>query len=81
MHHALLVARLVIGQRAGVVQLGLEQRLADARDVAVPEDAEAAFDEPVLDTVTLAALGSEESHDGLADRETDRAHAFPPGDE
>jgi len=44
MHHGLLVTRLVVAKCTRLVQLQLEQRLGDARDVAVPEDSEAAFD-------------------------------------
>jgi hypothetical protein len=55
-HHGLLVARLVVAQRGRVGQFGLEQGLADARDVAMPEDAEASLEQLVLEAVTLAAL-------------------------
>ena len=80
MHHALLVAGLVIGQRARVVQLRLEQRLPDASDIAVAEDAEDTLDETVLDAVALAALGREETHDGLPHGESHCAHAGSPAD-
>jgi hypothetical protein len=62
-----------------MVQLGLEQSLADTCHVAVPEDAEAAFDEAVFDTVPLAALRGEEPDDGLPDGESLGAHAPLPG--
>ena len=68
-HHGLLVAALVVAQRllAGRVgELGaLEQRLTDARDVAVPEDAPAAGEEGVLDAVALDVLLLEESDERL----------------
>ena len=63
--HRLLVAREHVGH---VVAL-LEQRLADARDVAVPEDAEAAGDQPLLDPVALGVLVGQEAHQRLGDRE------------
>ena len=59
------------------MQLGLEQRLADAGDVAVPEDAEDTFDETLLDAVALAVLRGEEPHDGLPDGEPHGAHCMP----
>ena len=68
MHHALLVAGLEVPQAVGVVG-GLEQRLADAGDVAVAEDAEAAGEQRLLDAVALAALPGEEPHHCLPDRE------------
>ena len=53
----------------------LEQRLADAGDVAVPEDAEAAAEEPVPDAVALDVLGGEEADERLRGRQPGRAHA------
>ena len=79
-HHALLVAALEVPQRL-VVALGLRlhQRLTESGDVAVTEDAEAAFDQPVLDPVTLGVLPREELHDGLGHGQRDRlAHRCPP---
>ena len=54
--HALLVARVVVRHRLGL----LEQRLPDAGDVAVPENAEAPSDEPLLGAVALAELHAQE---------------------
>ena len=51
------------------MELGLQQCLADAGDVAVPEDAEAAGEQRVGDPVPLAALGGEEPDDSLPDGE------------
>src|ERR1700680_1417172 len=50
--HRLLVAALVVADLRGV----LLERLADARDVAVAEDAKAPFDEALLASVTLDVL-------------------------
>ena len=63
----LLVARQVVGQ-PGPGALGLEQRLADAGDVAVPEDPEAAGDEALLRAVALGVLVGQEAHERLASR-------------
>ncbi len=54
--------------------LGLEQGLADARHVAVAEDAEAARDEPLPDAVALAVLAGQEAHQGLGHGEADGGH-------
>jgi hypothetical protein len=51
------------------VELGLQQRLAHAGDVAVAEDAETAGEQRVGHAVPLAALGREEPDDGLPDGE------------
>jgi len=48
-HHALLVARLVVGEQLWV----LRQRLSNAGQVAVAEDAEAPLYETVLDPIAL----------------------------
>ncbi len=66
-HHGLLVAALVVRQEAGFVELGLQQRLADAGHVAVPEDAEAAGEELTPHAVSLGILLAQELHDRLAD--------------
>ena len=55
-----------------VAQLGLEQGLPDAGDVAVAEDPEAARDEALPDAVPLAVLHGQEPDDGLRDREPGR---------
>ena len=51
------------------MQLRLEERLADPGQVAVAENPEAPFDEPMLDAVPLAVLRTEEPDHGLCDRE------------
>ena len=56
----------------------LLQRLAEAGDVAVPEDAQAAGEEAVPPPVALDVLGGEEAHERLGDGERDRAHAGLP---
>ena len=45
----------------------LQQRLPDAGDVAVAEDAEAAGDQPLLVAVALGVLGGQEADEGLGD--------------
>jgi hypothetical protein len=60
-NHRLLVASLVVRQQIGV----LVQRLPDSCDVAVPEDPEAPFEEPLLDSVPLDVLRGEESDKSL----------------
>ena len=65
-HHRLLVAGVVEGHRVGL----LEQRLADAGDVAVPEDPEAARDQPLLDAVALAVLDAQEADQRLRHRQS-----------
>ena len=60
-HHPLLAARLVVGQELRA----LVQRLADPGHVAVPEDPEAAAEEPVLDAVALDVLRREEADERL----------------
>ena len=65
MHHALLITGLVQPEVFAVLQQGL----ADARDVAVAEDADRATKEGLGVAVALDALGGEELDDGLADRE------------
>ena len=76
-HHRLLVARQHVGQPLGIGELGLEQRLPDARHVAVAEDAEAAGDQPLLDAVALGVLVGQEPHQRLGHRQPP-AHAVPP---
>ena len=61
MHHALLITSLVQPEVFAVLQQGL----ADARDVAVAEDADRATKERLGVAVTLDALGGEELDDGL----------------
>src|ERR1039457_1535078 len=76
-HHRLLVAGQVIPQVRLAGFVGLEQRLADARHVAVPEDAEAARDEPLLHAVARAVLAAKEPHQSLGDGKADGAHVHP----
>ena len=76
--HPLLIAALVVRHRVWVGQLLLEQRLAQARDVAMPEDAEHALDQPVLHAVTLASLRDEEADDRLSHSQTHGAHRVLP---
>ena len=64
-NHGLLVAALVIRQGARLGQLGLEQGLPHSREVAVPEDAEAAREQPLLGAVPLGHLVGEERDDRL----------------
>ncbi len=70
MDHGLLVARLVVGEQVGV----LGKRLTDPGQVAVAEDAKAAFDEAVLDTVALYELGAQKAHERLRHRHSDGGH-------
>ncbi len=79
MDHALLVPALVVGQGSRVRQLALQDRLAEARDVAVPEDPEDPLDQAMLDAVALGVLGDEEPDDRLSDGQAGRAHAGLPG--
>ena len=65
-HHRLLVAGVVEGHRLGL----LEQRLPDARDVAVTEDAETARDQPLLDAVALGVLDTQEPDQRLRHRQS-----------
>jgi hypothetical protein len=70
-HHRLLVARLVVREKLRA----LVERLAEAGDVAVPEDPEAAAEEALLDAVALDELRGEEPEQGLPRGETDRRGA------
>jgi hypothetical protein len=63
--HPLLVARQQVGQLGRSAQLGLEQRLADAGDVAVAEDPEAAGDQALLLAVALGVLAGQEADERL----------------
>ena len=74
MHHPLLVAALVVRHGLEV----LEQRLSDARDVAVAEDAEAARHQPLLGPVALGVLVGQEPDEGLRDGQP---HACLPADD
>jgi hypothetical protein len=68
--HPLLVARLVVRQQLGA----LVECLADPSDIAVAEDAKAAAEEAVLDSIPLDVLRREEADEGLRRREPDRLH-------
>ena len=54
MDHSLLVAGLAVDKRTRCLELGLQQRLAQAGDVPVAKNPEAAFDQTVLLAVALA---------------------------
>ena len=77
MDHPLLVLGTVVGH----LELQLFQRLADARHVAVTEDAPDPGEERLLDAVPLDILLGEEFHDGLRHRHArrldPRRHLFP----
>src|SRR4029450_2640422 len=64
-HHRLLIARLVVGQKLRA----LIERLADSGDVAVTEDPEAAPEELVLEAVPFDVLGGQEADERLRGRE------------
>ncbi len=66
-HHGLLVAALV--ERHDVLT-GLHQRLADARHVAVAEDAPGPGDQPAPHAVPLGVLGGQEPHQCLGGRQS-----------
>ena len=83
-HHRLLVAPEHVGQArplAGVggSQLLLEQRLADAGDVAVAEDAQAPHHQALALAVALAPLVREEAHHRLRDGEPHGLHRRTAG--
>src|SRR5207344_3358219 len=65
MHHRLLVTPQDVRQRFGLLDLGLQQRLADTSDVAVTEDSEAAGEELLLIPVGFGVLRAEEFHHRL----------------
>ena len=69
-HHRLFVAALVVAELRGLLQ-----RLTDPGDVAVPEDAEAAGEQRLLDAVALARLAGQEPDQRLRHRESRPAHA------
>ena len=73
MHHGLLVASQDVPQRLRLLQFGLEQRLADPGDIAMPEDPKAAGEELLLLAVGFGVLGSEELHQRLRHGEPDRS--------
>jgi hypothetical protein len=67
-HHRLFVSALVIAQAIA----HLVQRLADAGDVAVAEDAKHAGKEALPMSVALAVLDAQESHERLGHRQSNR---------
>ena len=77
MHHRLLVARLEVGEAGLAGQRGLEQRLPDARHVAVAEDPEAAGEQPLHGAVALRVLDRQEAHERLGGRQP---HGRTPAD-
>src|SRR5207244_5002195 len=68
-HHRVLVAREVVRDEVAV----LEERLPDAGDVAVAEDAPHALEEQRLLAVALDVLRGQEPDERLGHRETRRA--------
>ncbi|OEI69324.1 hypothetical protein Cus16_1167 [Curtobacterium sp. ER1/6] len=66
-HHRLLVARLVVGQQTRLLHVQLLDRLTEARDVAVPEDAEDPRDRALAVVAVDGPLVREERDEGLAD--------------
>lgn len=68
-HHGLLVAAL---EERHLLVAGLQERLADAGDVAVAEDPPGGGDEPVAVAVPLGVLAREEADEGLRDGEPHR---------
>src|SRR3712207_8339876 len=66
--------------RSGEVASVLLQRLADARDVAVPEDAEATREKAPLDAVALDVLARQKADQRLCGCEPYRAHQRTPRD-
>ncbi len=77
MDHPLLVAGQQVGQLGRAAELGLEQRLADAGDVAVAEDPEAAGDQAPALAVALGVLVGQEADERLGHGEPGggRGHA------
>ena len=73
-HHALLVAGQVVGQVRLTRGGRLQQRLPDARHVAVAEDPEGSRDQPSFHTVALAVLVRQEPHHRLRDGQSHRCH-------
>jgi hypothetical protein len=69
MHHGLFVAALVVPQRLVVaLHLGLHQCLTESGNIAMAEDTEAAFDQPMPNAVPLGVLACEELHGRLGRR-------------
>ena len=73
-HHALLVAGQVVGQVRLTRGGRLQQRLPDARHVAVAEDPEGTRDQSSFHTVALAVLVRQEPHHRLRDGQSHRCH-------
>ena len=83
MHHRLLVACHEVGQLVRTVfgavetrldrfDVGLEQSLTEASDVAVTEDAERPGEQTLTLTVAFGPLVREVAHEGLTDGESNR---------
>jgi hypothetical protein len=72
-HHRLFVAGQVVRHRVGV----LPQRLAQARQVAVAEDAERAGEEPAPHAVAFGLLRGQEPDQGLGHGESGRHAGLP----
>jgi len=64
MHHSLLVAKQIVGQ-PGI----LLERLAHTGNVAMSEDSQTAFEQPMLHPIPFRILVLEEPNDGLRDGE------------
>ena len=78
-HHRLLVAAQHVGQCLRLLELGLQERLPEAGDVAVAEDPEAAGEQLLLDAVALGVLHRQEPHGRLGDRQPHRLARTWPG--
>jgi hypothetical protein len=76
--HGLFVAGLQVGHEAGPVDVVLLERLADAGDVAVAEDAEHAGDRALTHVAVDGPLVGEELDQCLADGESLRRHGRGP---
>lgn len=74
MDQGLLVSPLVVLHLSRRLELCFEQSFADPGYVAVAEDAEAAFDHPVLYPVTFAPLVGQEADYRLAYRQAHGSH-------
>src|SRR5436305_334099 len=73
--HGLVVAGQGVRRARGGGRGRLERRLGAGRHVAVPEDAEAASEGPLLGAVALGPLDGEEADQRLGDGEAYRARA------
>ncbi len=78
MHHGLLIPRLIIGHQIGLIHVELFERLTDAGDVPVAENAEHAGDGPLTQIPIHGPLVAEEPDQRLADRHPLRRHQRAP---